>query len=43
MMSRLIKLAEEFNCAVVISNQVVSDPGGAAMFVAGTDSRANFL
>lgn len=35
MMSRLIKLAEEFNCAVVISNQVVSDPGGAAMFVAG--------
>lgn len=34
MMSQLIKLAEEFNVAVYITNQVVSDPGGASMFVA---------
>jgi len=34
MLSKLIKLAEEFNVAVFISNQVVSDPGGASMFVA---------
>ena len=32
-LSRLIKLAEEYNVAVVISNQVVSDPGGGAVFV----------
>lgn len=29
-----MKLAEEFNVAVVITNQVVADPGAAAMFVA---------
>ncbi len=29
-----MKIAEEFNIAVFITNQVVSDPGGAAMFVA---------
>ncbi|RNF11446.1 putative meiotic recombination protein DMC1 [Trypanosoma rangeli] len=34
MMSHLIKLAEEFNVAVYITNQVVADPGGASMFVA---------
>ncbi|PRP80620.1 meiotic recombination protein dmc1 [Planoprotostelium fungivorum] len=34
MLSRLIKIAEEFNVAVVVTNQVVSDPGAAAMFVA---------
>ncbi|GAB5371926.1 hypothetical protein AAMO2058_001622000 [Amorphochlora amoebiformis] len=31
-LSKLIKIAEEFNVAVVITNQVVSDPGGGAMF-----------
>jgi len=35
MLSRLIKMAEEFNIAVFITNQVVADPGAAAMFVAG--------
>ena len=34
MMSQLIKIAEEFNVAVFITNQVVADPGGASMFVA---------
>ena len=34
MMSTLTKIAEEFNVAVYITNQVVSDPGGASMFVA---------
>lgn len=34
MMNHLIKLAEEFNVAVYITNQVVADPGAAAMFVA---------
>ena len=29
-----MKIAEEFNVAVFITNQVVADPGGAAMFVA---------
>ena len=33
-MFRLIKLSCEFNVAVFITNQVVSDPG--AMFVAGS-------
>ncbi|BDA48492.1 Meiotic recombination protein DMC1 homolog A [Coccomyxa sp. Obi] len=33
-MSRLRKLSEEFNVAVLITNQVVSDPSGGAMFVA---------
>ena len=28
------KLSEEFNMAVVITNHVISDPGGGAMFVA---------
>ena len=34
MMNQLIKLAEEFNVTVYITNQVVADPGGASMFVA---------
>lgn len=29
-----MKMAEEFNIAVLITNQVVADPGAAAMFVA---------
>jgi meiotic recombination protein DMC1 len=34
MLSKLIKIACEFNVAVFITNQVVSDPGAGAMFVA---------
>lgn len=34
LMSRLRKLAEAFNVAVVITNQVVSDPSGGMTFVA---------
>lgn len=33
-MSKLMKLSEEFNVAIFISNQVVSDPSGGSMFVA---------
>ncbi|KAL6748724.1 Rad51-like protein [Haematococcus lacustris] len=33
MLSRLKKISEEFNVAVVVTNHVVSDPGGGAMFV----------
>ncbi|KAG9396210.1 DNA recombination and repair protein DMC1 [Carpediemonas membranifera] len=33
-MSRLTKLSDEFNVAVFITNQVVADPGAAAMFTA---------
>jgi meiotic recombination protein DMC1 len=33
-LSRLMKIAEEFNVAAVITNQVVADPGGGAVFVA---------
>lgn len=33
MLSMLTKIASEFNVAVVITNQVVSDPGATAMFV----------
>lgn len=29
-----VQIAEEFNVAVVITNQVMSDPSGGAMFVA---------
>ena len=32
-MSRLVKLSEEFNVAVFITNQVISYPGASAMFV----------
>ncbi|KAG0286684.1 Meiotic recombination protein dmc1 [Linnemannia gamsii] len=34
MLSRLIKIAEEFNVAVYLTNQVQSDPGGGLTFVA---------
>ncbi|PRW56940.1 meiotic recombination DMC1-like protein [Chlorella sorokiniana] len=34
LMARLRKVSEEFNVAVVITNQVISDPSGGAMFVA---------
>ncbi|KAK9829745.1 hypothetical protein WJX72_007642 [[Myrmecia] bisecta] len=34
MMAKLKKIAEEFNVAIVITNQVMSDPSGGAMFVA---------
>lgn len=30
----LLQIAEEFNVAVLITNQVISDPSGGAMFVA---------
>jgi meiotic recombination protein DMC1 len=30
----VLQLSEEFNVAVLITNQVVSDPSGGAMFVA---------
>jgi len=33
-LSKLLKIAEEFNIAVFLTNQVTSDPGGGAMFVA---------
>ncbi|KAI3437822.1 hypothetical protein D9Q98_000269 [Chlorella vulgaris] len=34
LMQRLRKLSEEYNIAVLITNQVISDPSGGAMFVA---------
>eukprot|EP00898_Chlorokybus_atmophyticus_P000221 jgi/Chlat1/119/Chrsp1S00220 len=33
-LSTLVKIAEEFNVAVYYTNQVISDPGAGAMFVA---------
>ena len=35
MLSGLTKVANEFNIAVFITNQVVSDPGASAMFISG--------
>ncbi|KAI6101247.1 Rad51-domain-containing protein [Pisolithus sp. B1] len=35
MLSKLVKLAEEYNIAVLITNQVQSDPGATMTFVAG--------
>lgn len=35
MLSKLAKLAEEFNVAVLLTNQVQSDPGATMTFVAG--------
>ena len=32
-LNTLMKVSEEFNIAVVITNQVMSDPSGAMMFV----------
>jgi meiotic recombination protein DMC1 len=34
MLSRLIKIAEEFNVAIYLTNQVQSDPGAGMTFVA---------
>ena len=33
-MSCLVKLAEQFNVAVFITNQVMADPGGGSVFMA---------
>ncbi len=33
MLARLKKIGEEFNVAILFTNQVMSDPGGGAMFV----------
>ena len=33
-LSRLLKIGEQFNVAIFITNQVMSDPGGATSFVA---------
>lgn len=38
MLSRLTRLSEEFNVAVLLTNQVQSDPGASAMF-AGADKK----
>ena len=32
-MSKLMKIAEQFNVAVFITNQVMSDPGGGMSFM----------
>ena len=37
LMSRLNKIADEFNVAVVITNQVMADPGGSIF--AGADNK----
>jgi len=34
MLSKLTKISEEFNIVVFITNQVVADPGGGAVFIA---------
>ncbi|KAK8850734.1 meiotic recombinase Dmc1 [Kwoniella newhampshirensis] len=39
-LGRLQKLAEEFNIAVVLTNQVQADPGAAAMFAASANAKA---
>ncbi|BEI88735.1 uncharacterized protein CcaverHIS019_0200970 [Cutaneotrichosporon cavernicola] len=38
-LARLQKLAEEFNVAVVLTNQVQADPGAAAMFAAASSAK----
>nr|KIR45862.1 meiotic recombinase Dmc1 [Cryptococcus bacillisporus CA1280] len=38
-LARLQKLAEEFNIAVVLTNQVQADPGAAAMFAAASSAK----
>lgn len=37
-LSKLSRLAQEFNCAVLLTNQVKSDPGSSALF-ASVDGR----
>ncbi|WVW80667.1 meiotic recombinase Dmc1 [Kwoniella bestiolae CBS 10118] len=39
-LARLQKLAEEFNIAVILTNQVQADPGAAAMFAAASSAKA---
>jgi len=34
MLSQLLKISEEYNVAVYLTNQVVADPGGASLFIA---------
>ncbi|RSH87119.1 Meiotic recombination protein dmc1 [Saitozyma podzolica] len=38
-LARLQKLSEEFNLAVVLTNQVQADPGAAAMFAAASSAK----
>ena len=38
MLSRLTRLGEEYNVAILLTNQVQSDPGASAMF-AGADKK----
>nr|XP_031858272.1 meiotic recombinase Dmc1 [Kwoniella shandongensis]KAA5525344.1 meiotic recombinase Dmc1 [Kwoniella shandongensis] len=38
-LARLQKLAEEFNIAVILTNQVQADPGAAAMFAASSSAK----
>ncbi|OCF45599.1 meiotic recombinase Dmc1 [Kwoniella heveanensis CBS 569] len=38
-LARLQKLAEEFNLAVILTNQVQADPGAAAMFAAASSAK----
>ncbi|KAI5452054.1 Meiotic recombination protein dmc1, variant 2 [Naganishia albida] len=38
-LSRLAKVAEEFNIAVLMTNQVQADPGAAAMFAAASSAK----
>jgi meiotic recombination protein DMC1 len=35
-LSRMLKIAEQFNVAVFMTNQVMSDPGGSSAFVMDT-------
>ncbi|RSH81258.1 Meiotic recombination protein dmc1 [Apiotrichum porosum] len=38
-LARLQKIAEEFNVAVILTNQVQADPGAAAMFAAASSAK----
>ncbi|CAK9783015.1 unnamed protein product [Cutaneotrichosporon oleaginosum] len=38
-LARLQKLAEEFNVAIILTNQVQADPGAAAMFAAASSAK----
>ncbi len=37
------QISEEFNVAVLITNQVMSDPSGGAMFVADPKKPVSFI
>ncbi|KAF8323029.1 Rad51-domain-containing protein, partial [Clavulina sp. PMI_390] len=41
MLTRLSKLSEEFNVAIVLTNQVQSDPGATMVFAAGGARKLN--